>query len=826
MADTYTVKKGDTLSEIAEKYFKEYGYSGTYEFVSALTKLNGIKDPDVIVVGQEIKLSGTPTTTTPTTTGRATINVFGLQSNTDRTVYATWTWTKDHTKNYEVKWYYATGDGIWFVGNSSTTEDQQSLYTAPSNATKVKFKVKPVSDTYTSNKKEATYWTASWSTEKTYNFSDNPPTKPSVPSVEIVKYKLTATLDNLDVNGTEIQFQIVKNDSSVFKTGKAKIKTAHASYSCTVDAGGEYKVRCRAVRGDLYSDWTDYSNNVGTVPAVPDGIVELKALSETSIYVDWQHVSNAESYTLEYTTQKRYFDSSTEVKSMTIGDGWSHAEVTGLETGEEYFFRVRAVNENGESGWTEIKSIIIGKDPSAPTTWSSTTTAITGESLTLYWVHNSEDGSSQTYADLELYINGVKETHTIKNTTDEEEKDKTSFYIIDTSEYTEGSTIQWRVRTAGITNKYGDWSVQRTIDIYAPPTLSLTATDSSGELVYTLTSLPMHIYAIAGPNTQAPISYHLSVIANESYEAVDNIGNHKIVSKGDSVYSQYFDISTVLNVDLSANNIDLENNINYTIKCTVSMNSGLTAESSVAFNVAWTDEQYEPNAEISIDKTTYSASIMPYCVDADGNRIEDISLSVYRREYDGGFVELATGIDNLSDTFITDPHPALDYARYRIVAISNTTGAVSYYDVPGVPVGGDAAIIQWDEEWTSFNAMNEDAFEQPEWSGSMLKLPYNIDVSDKNNSDVVLIEYMGRKHPVSYYGTQQGISQNWNVSVAKDDEETLYALRRLSLWMGDAYVREPSGSGFWASVKVSFSQKHEDPVIPVTLELTRVVGGV
>ena len=108
----------------------------------------------------------------------------------------------------------------------------------------------------------------------------------------------------------------------------------------------------------------------------------------------------------------------------------------------------------------------------------------------------------------------------------------------------------------------------------------------------------------------------------------------------------------------------------------------------------------------------------------------------------------------------------------------------------------------------------------------MLKIKGNIDVSDTNKSDVSLIEYIGRKHPVSYYGTQLGVSSNWNVDFPKDDEETLYALRRLAIWMGDCYVREPSGSGYWAQVGVAFSQKHLDTVIPVTLTLTRVEGGI
>ena len=103
--------------------------------------------------------------------------------------------------------------------------------------------------------------------------------------------------------------------------------------------------------------------------------------------------------------------------------------------------------------------------------------------------------------------------------------------------------------------------------------------------------------------------------------------------------------------------------------------------------------------------------------------VDGITLSVYRREFDGSFVEIGTGILNASNTFVTDPHPALDLARYRIVAISDSTGAVSYTDVPGVIVGETSVIIQWDEAWTEFDTINEDEMEQPAWAGSMLKLP-------------------------------------------------------------------------------------------------------
>lgn len=894
-----TVEKGDTLWGIASKYL---GAGSKYKQLAAI---NNIPNPDLIYVGQKIYLTKDGASggsgSSSTNSNKPTIDHFGLQSNANNVLFATWTWNREYTASYKVSWTYDTGDGVWFEGNSSENQvdadnpsaARQSTYSIPGNAKRVRFKVKPISETYKKNDVETKRWEASWSDVKTWT-SKTPLEAPgSAPTVEIEKFKLTASLDNIDItDATHIEFQVVKdNSASPFATAKAAIVTAHASRVFTIDAGSEYKVRCRAYnsKDKTYSEWTSYSSNQGTIPSAPSGIKEIKALSETSIYISWEAVPNATGYSVEYTTKKIYFDTSKEVQSMTVSDAVTNAVVTGMASGEEYFFRVKATNEVGDSGWSEIKSIVIGKKPAAPTTWSSTSTAITGNPVTLFWVHNAQDGSSQTYAEIQLYVGDVLEEHTIKNTEDEDEKDKTSQWILNTTSYVEGTSVKWRVRTAGVTKDYGEWSVLRTIDIYAPATLELNITNANGNSIETLTSFPFYIKAVAGPKTQAPIGYHVSIKSNSIYETVDRVGNPITVNEGEEIYSRYFDVNTALLIEMSAGNIDLENNVEYTVTCTVSMNSGLTAEASRTFNVTWTDEQYMPNAEIGLDEDTMTTSIRPYCSDgkvvyyqvnvtksstgntvyektateltsvwvdkavkraftSDGEQVysgttaddesvyfcmveertpvSGVSLSVYRREFDGSFTELATGLNSLKSTTITDPHPALDYARYRIVAITDDSGAVSYYDTPGYPVGGKAVIIQWDEEWSSFETSEASAMEQPPWSGSMLKLPYNIDVSESNSSDISLVEYVGRQHPVSYYGTQLGVTASWSIEIPKEDKETIYALRRLARWMGDVYVREPSGSGYWANVAVSFSQKHCELTIPVSLKISQVEGGI
>lgn len=811
------------------------------------------------------------------------------QTGTDRTLYATWTWDWTGTENVIAKWeYYTPGQGP-FPGEEETCDPRgRSLYDPPSHATKVRCRLM-AKGKYKNSDKE---WKTNWSTATYYYMEDLPSLEPPQPTVTVDGYTLKAEIRDIDadaLNCETVSFTVFyeHNNGFVKSSPKLTIKNRYVSWTTTVDPAYKYVVRAFTYNADGdKSDPSGYSSAVGVIPEAVSSITKLKAVSESSVRVEYGAATGADSYQIEYATDKSYFDSSGEVSSSSAKN--TYAIITGLESGKEWFFRVRAVNESGESEWTAAKSIKIGEKPSAPTTWSSTTTAITGEQLILYWAHNSEDNSSQETAILELTIGGEKSEITIANNRPEEEKDKTSTYEIDTSAYPEGTKIKWRVKTKGIMPDYSDWSVLRVIDIYAKPSVAMSVTDVNGEGIDILAAFPIKIKATTSPKTQTPLSYHLTVVANEAYETVDTLGNTKLISKDAEVYNEFFDISTDYEHELSASNIDLENGISYTIKCLVAMNSGLTAEDTHIFTVGWGDyEGYEPEAELTFEEDTYSMVIRPYCAmypmhyykveykrgvyrlteeeipelegvavdgestsdgyqvyegitaeneeiffamveDPEGILIEGVTMSVYRREYDGTFVEIGKGIENNGSSYITDPHPSLDYGRYRIVATDTATGAVIYSDVTGVPILCDSIIIQWDEEWRNFDSSAE-AIElpsEPVWSGSLLKLRGNIDTEANNDNDVSLVEYIGREHPVSYYGTQRREASNWKAEIDRDDKETLYAIRRLAIWKGDAYVREPSGIGYWANVKVSYSQTHKEVTIPVSLAITRVAGGV
>lgn len=888
--ETYVVVRGDTLTAIAKKYDTT---------VASLAALNNIANVNRIYIGQVLIIRNktiTPDNIDPNP-GVAVYDAYsnpyvvvitgmGQQSNNDSLIFITWSFKTPNTDSYEIEWGYSTADGRWFRGSNDTVQNdiygnipKESTYSPPDNAVSVRSRIRPVAKTYTdTNENEVLYWNGQWTNWQTYSLSDNLPLMPPVPSVKVEGYDMTVYNANLDINATHMEYEIVWGDKWHYKTGIAEIASTHAWFRTPVTPSWNYKARGRGKRGDLYGPWSEYSSNIYPTPSKPYGIDTIEAVSETAVKLTWTKINSAKTYSIEYTDTEMHFEGS---NGTTVIDNISdtHYIVTGLTSGKKYFFRLKCVNDTGSSGWCDYKSVILGTKPEPPSTWSDKTVAIVGERVMLSWLHNSVDGSEQTQAVIETSINGSKTTYSV--TTDENDKPVDTFEL-PTSMYADGTKIYWRVKTKGVVDEYSDWSIQRLIEVYAPATLSIDILDNNSNPTSTILNFPFVISGYAGPQTQTPIMYSVSVKSKDSYIAHTPFGDVHI-GVGDEIYSVVLNSNKQLSHKLTASDIDLENGISYEITVRVTMDSGLSADATKVFNVSWTDVKLSPNAEIIIDQNELTASIRPYCeryvdsyrvvnyangryvmsnvelpngfetavsvdkaVTTKGQQVykdnldrlfcilerenvipvTDVVLSVYRRTYDGKFVEISKDIDGHGTTFVTDPHPSLDYARYRIVSMDNKTGATSYTDVTVKSFNSESIIIQWDERWSNF-IKNEDNYEDVDYSNkSIVKLPYNVSITENNSPEISTVNYIGREHPVSYYGTALGVSSSITSEFDKSDADLLYALRRLSMYMGDVYIRIPSGIGYWANVKVSYDRSYDSLVIPVTIDVVRVEGGI
>ncbi len=822
-----------------------------------------------------------------------------FQNQTERTVYATWSWSKAHTDHFSVKWEYDTGNGIWFVPDSpKSTSNHQDIYSVPENAIRVRVKVTPVAKNKPSkNKKKknkAKYWNASTKTSNPFTITSDPRVlqPPGAPSVTISSdFKLTASVVMHNTPAEDVEFEIVRDDNTVlFPTQVAKLVTETASITVTVAPGSNYKVRARA--GEAYSyahkvvqyygdgsnygkksidetgkvtvhytsrtvasggavsssaghwsDWSEYSENVFTVPDNLGEIIEYRAESENSVYLKWNPQPVASKYTVQYTKNADYFGSNpSEVQTAETEDGnpdVDHILITGIsseEGGEIWYFRARAVNGSGESAWTPIVFVGLGSTADPPTTWAYNTTITVGDDIVMNWVHNASDGSAQktytvkyviTQAGGEAgepkyyYGSGTDQQYILPGDLEDENHNRL---------LNDGTTVTWSVATSGANEKLSEYSTERVFYVYAPAVASIGLySDETAETPMAgLTTLPAYLKIDVTPSSQIAIAYAVDIVSHGDYDTVDQEGSSKHIMDGDVIYSNVlysdYEDNTII-IPLTAGMLDLQDGIVYEVKCSVALDTGLSADETFRFLVDWDSVDMSPDANVYIDQMNWIAYIQPFCYNDEYEQITDVLFNVYRRDSDGGLIELMTGVDGAAGTTIVDPHPSLDYARYRIVAISKATGKAVFYDLPGEEVGCGSIIMQWNETWVPFDNDDETELSDQPYSGSSLQLPYNIDVSEDHSPDTELVNYIGRQYPVSYYGTQKGVTARWKVDIPKSDVETIYQVRRLSAYMGDVYIREPSGTGYWANVKVSYNIDHKKKVVPVTFSVTRVEGG-
>ena len=440
--------------------------------------------------------------------------------------------------------------------------------------------------------------------------------------------------------------------------------------------------------------------------------------------------------------------------------------------------------------------------------------------------------------------------------------------------------IQYQIRTMGAytgtvdqpESGWSDYSPNKLFQIYRQPTLRFenaperswiwdpfdfrydtiyTAYDGSPFPEY-IEHFPIFIGVVSEPEPQKGIEYSFQIKALQEYDTLDYMGETVHVSVGEIIYSKtspptkkYYDNDTgnYCLIRINAWDISLENGVKYELTVVATMNSGLTATLVQPFETRFADADFFPTANVILDEDKYSAYIVPtldmdaeFEPDQDILQLSDVVFHIFRRNYDGTMTEIASGLNGDAEISVIDPHPALNGASYRIVGMSKLTGEIVYNDIPGNEFEEKAIIIQWDDEYKPYDILDGyiDETEDPDdlllygngIQGNMLKLPYNIDASNGYDMDKELVNYIGREHPVSYYGTQKGETLDLSTVIPKTSKEIIYALRRLSIYPGDCYIREPNGTGFWANVTASFNINHLEVTVPISIKATRVEGGI
>lgn len=770
----------------------------------------------------------------------------GQQGSTGTTVYATWTaFSSAKQKNIEgisVTWQYqvlnSAGKAVWLKGSTETISKgsaKSGTYSAPSESLAVQVSVKPVLTK--KGKKKATAKSESASR----SFAGNAPAKPSTPSASIDGYTLTLRIQSSDQYAKKAVFYMYRDSEASPYWSSSAIALSGAGVAqqiVTLAPNHRYYARVRLYNNSAGSELSDaVAISEIVIPAQVINVVATP-LSQTQIQLSWSSTNGAAStngYEIEYATDPNYFGGS---NANTISASNTTAYIN-VETGHTWYFRVRAKNASGITGaWSDPPaSAAAASKPNPPTTWTLSSTAFVDSTVTLYWTHNSADGSKPTKSEVEWSLNDGQ-SHSIIVTHDlgPDDHDYTFNYELSLASlsFNDGDILKWRIRTQGVEAMgWSDYSVLREIRIYSPASLSVYVENK-------VDAYPINFDITVTPATQSIVSFYLAISARDSYDDNDYMGEFQHVVAGQKVFSKnYSSLDNVDTISLTPSDINLMSGQTYDVEAIVATSAGLTAETTTEFTLDITEPDYYLDIGITIDPDSLSAALIPGCYsdvneDEEGDDVYDIEnivdsvvLSVYRINFDGSFTPIEINIPNDGMTVISDPHPALDNGKYRLVALDNATGAMFFDDIVSEDLEVKGLVLQWDAKYANYlvrgivDEIDEAAIGNMA-GGTTLRLPYNVKKNESSELDVELVDYIGREHPVSYYGTQKGQKSSYSTDVPKDDVDTLDLVRRLQTWPGDVYLRAQDGLGYWAKVEVSFDRDYDSLLMPVSIDAVRV----
>lgn len=606
-----------------------------------------------------------------------------VYSSTKKKTVSTTKKLPDVIDSYTVKWYYrVVADGKWYLDKTITgltgSTSASDLWSPPSEARQLKVSVRPIAKTYKKNKNGTTAnWFSVDPTSKIDKDYDEYPQAPSIGEFSIknktLKAQVVVDLSNFDrLEGSGVRLQVLRNGSTMIQfNGTTAVESGGEYYiqknftsSDPMDSSGiinftdielltvgSYQVRASVSSYDgksLWSEYSSWSSSVDTRPNTPT-LKKVEAVAADQVKVTWSSIDNITRYEIEYASDDNSFDSGA-FQSISVEDVTTHI-ISGLEAGHKWYFRVRSVNDSDRSEPSNIESTLLAMKPSPPTTWSSVNVASIKSTLEdtdpvyLYWIHNTVDGSAQRYGKIKFTIAGSLYYHKLENVKKDdygELIDETSYVNLwdlevyeDTSQTISAGTIydifrasgaesiKWKVATRGISTDYSDYSVERTIEAYENPNLELIVRDGNGVLTGdNFTSFPLIVTGNVTPASQIPISFHISIIAGDSYTTSDMYGNEMNISEGTEIYSKYVDDS-VLNVTITAADVDFFADIPYDLKVVVYTDAGLNANASRQLTADWEELGEEPDALIDFNETYRYATIRPFCTHFIGYELDD-----------------------------------------------------------------------------------------------------------------------------------------------------------------------------------------------------------
>ncbi len=220
-----------------------------------------------------------------------------------------------------------------------------------------------------------------------------------------------------------------------------------------LDRWEEYVLQIKAI--DNYGNESAWSDEIwfSTEPYLsPDGpFFPTNSVNEDSVSLDWENVSWAEDYIVEYAQNSQF----TDAISITVSQ--SDLDLTGLTDMTTYYWRVKTVYWNGyESHWSSTDTFSIDiPDTAAPSTPTDLTDSVSGSTASLDW-SNSTDNKSGVENYVVQYASNSQFTGAVSRTVTDSAA--TLSGLTDTTYY-------WRVKAVDNNDNESEWSATEMFDI-------------------------------------------------------------------------------------------------------------------------------------------------------------------------------------------------------------------------------------------------------------------------------------------------------------------------------------------------------------------------
>ena len=592
---------------------------------------------------------------------------------------------------------------------------------------------------------------------------------------------------------------------------------------------GSYSVQTRK---DGYSEYIVKSKMIskttlwegGSVPTAPENVVLTATDISGTVNAAWDWPwDEADSAEISWADHSDAWESTDQPETYTISN--LHASkwnISGLETGVTWYFRVRLISSTGENvvygPYSDIYSIDLSSAPSTPVLVLSDAVITKDGSVTANWAYVTTDGTSQAYAEIceaTITSDGITYGDIIAHV------ESAQYVTIEAAEagWETGKSYLLAVRVTSASGHTSDsWSVPVPITIAEPLTCEIASTsleditvtydDETTREVKALTAMPLSIQvtgAGAGGTTILAIEraadYHMDRPDETEYDGYE----------GETIFVKTYSGEDSISIEVDDPDLIgiLDDGAPYRIVAVVKDGLGQTDEASLDFEVHWEHQAEEPTASCTIDEDNLIAVITATAPESyiDGDVVDIYRLTADRPELivEGGSYGVA----------YVDPYPALgEGCGHRIV---NRTGNGDYITSENKP-----AWIDLDEDDDDVIYLTSCIID---FGKDSVRLPYNLSVTNDWEKDFKETKYLGGSIQGDWNSGVSRSSKITTASIISDDQVTIRGMRRLATYAGICHVRTPDGSSFAADVQVSEGRAWDGSMwnkAEFTLSVTRV----